>query len=207
MRDIASLCERPIAMTLNNTTTLRFGRLAAVIAVGALALTGCTVVANEPTSQPSSTVASATAGESIVVHDAWIKAVDSGMTGAFGALENTGTTDVTVVSVATAVSPMVELHETVETETGEMKMREVEGGFDIAAGQSLMLEPGANHIMLMGIESPLVAGDMVTFTVTFSDDSTLEFDAPVKDYTGANENYDDLDHGEHGDGDHEEMNH
>lgn len=193
-------------MTFKNTASIRFARLGALVAVGTLALTGCTVVANEPGMTPTSTeAATATvAGDAVTVHDAWIKAVESGMTGAFGHLENTGTSDVTVVSVATSVSHMVELHETVETDTGEMKMREVEGGFTIPAGETLALEPGANHIMLMGIESPLVAGDVVTFTVTFSDDSTLEFEAPVKDYTGANESYDDL---EHGDGDHEGMDH
>ena len=196
-------------MTIKNITTTRFARLGAIVAVGALALTGCTVVANEPGMEPSTTAAASVAGDAVVVHDAWIKAVESGMTGAFGELENTGTSDVTVVSVATEISHMVELHETVETETGEMKMRQVEGGFDIAAGDSLLLEPGANHIMLMGIESPLVAGDVVTFTVTFSDDSTLEFDAPVKDYTGANETYDDLDHEgmDHEGADHEGMDH
>ncbi len=181
-------------MNINTNRPTRFAHFGALIAIGALAFTGCTVVTNEPGMQPSATSAASVAGDSVVVHDAWIKAVESGMTGAFGQLENTGPDDVTVVSVSTEISHMVELHETVETETGEMKMRQVEGGFDIASGGTLVLEPGASHIMLMGIEQPLVAGDVVTFTVTFSDDSTLEFEAPVKDYTGANESYDDLEH-------------
>ena len=75
---------------------------------------------------------------------------------------------------------MLELHETVENETGEMVMRQIEGGFTIPAGGSLALEPGGNHIMLMDLTSPLMAGDEVTFTLTFADDTTYEVTAPVK---------------------------
>ncbi|GAA2541037.1 hypothetical protein GCM10009860_22310 [Microbacterium mitrae] len=192
-------------MTINaKPATRRAARLVALIALGALALTGCTTASTAPADRPSAAAPAATAAaDSVAVHDAWIKAVDSGMTGAFGQLENTGTADVTVVSVSTEISHMVELHETVENEAGEMTMREVEDGFNIAAGDTLLLEPGANHIMLMGIEQPLVAGDVVSFTVLFSDDSTLTFEAPVKDYSGANENYEGAEHGdEHGEMDH-----
>jgi len=98
---------------------------------------------------------------------------------------------VTVVSVSSPSSDMMELHETVENESGEMVMREIEGGFVIPAGSELTLEPGGNHIMLMDLTAPLLAGDEATFTLTFSDDSTYEFTAPVKDYSGANENYED----------------
>ncbi len=43
--------------------------------------------------------------------------------------------------------------------------------------------------MLMGLQKPLVAGEETSFTLTFSDDSTYTFTAPVKDYSGANETY------------------
>lgn len=118
-----------------------------------------------------------------------MKSADEGMSAAFGTLLNSGDDDVTVVSVTSEASDMIELHETVENEAGEMVMREKDGGFVIPAGGKLALEPGANHIMLMGLSGPLTAGSDVTFTLTFSDDSTYEFTAPVKDYSGANENY------------------
>ena len=125
----------------------------------------------------------------MTIADGWVKAADSGMSAAFGGLTNTGPEDVTVVSATTEASSMLELHETVENETGEMVMREIDGGFVIPAGDTLSLEPGGNHIMLMDLTDPLEAGGEVTFTLTFADDSTFEFTAPVKDYSGANENY------------------
>ncbi|KJL19605.1 hypothetical protein RN51_02943 [Microbacterium oxydans] len=164
-------------------TTKNLPRLAAVIAVALLALTGCT-----PESTPTESTSSP-AGETVTIEDAWVKSADEGMSAGFGTLVNSGADDVTVVSVASEASNMLELHETVENEAGEMVMREKDGGFIIPAGGSLVLEPGANHIMMMDLTGPLAAGSDVTFTLTFSDDSTYEFTAPVKDYSGANENY------------------
>ena len=166
---------------MNTVKTLP--RLAAVLAVSLLALTGCT-----GEKSPADAV-SAPAGDVVTIQDAWVKSAAEGMSAAFGTLSNSGDEDVTVVSVASEASPMIELHETVENDAGEMVMRQIEGGFVIPAGGTLALEPGANHIMLMGLAAPLTAGDEVTFTLTFSDDSTYEFTAPVKDYSGANENY------------------
>ncbi|SDR82610.1 copper chaperone PCu(A)C [Microbacterium paraoxydans] len=177
---------------MNTRTSLpRFG---AAIVLSLVALTGCT--APTETETPTSTPAS----DDLRIDDAWVKAADEGMSAAFGVLVNEGEEDVTVTSVTSAASPMIELHETVENEAGEMVMREIAGGFVVPAGGSLALEPGGNHIMMMDLSEPLRAGDEVAFTVTLSDDSTFEFAAPVKDYSGANENYDGAD-------DHEGMDH
>jgi copper(I)-binding protein len=171
-------------------------RLAAVVAVSLLALTGCsTAPASSGTSSNSTT-----AGDAVTIEDAWVKATDDDMSAAFGTLTNSGSTEVTIVSAETDAAGMVELHETVENESGEMVMREIEGGFSIPADGTLLLEPGANHIMLMGLTGALAAGDEVSVTLTFSDDSTYSFTAPVKDYSGANENYE-------GDDEHEGMDH
>ncbi|WP_372466753.1 copper chaperone PCu(A)C [Microbacterium maritypicum] len=164
-------------------TTRNLPRLAAVIAVSLLALTGCT-----PEAAPVETE-SRPAGDVVRIEDAWVKSADEGMSAAFGTLVNTGDHDATVVSVTSAASTMLELHETVENDAGEMVMREIDGGFVIPAGGQLALEPGANHIMMMDLTGPLAAGTDVSFTLTFDDDSTYEFTAPVKDYSGANENY------------------
>ncbi|WP_102192966.1 copper chaperone PCu(A)C [Microbacterium aurantiacum] len=169
-------------------------RAAALLAVSFLALTGC-AAATAPAA-----VDSAPAGDVVTIEDAWVKSAAEGMSAAFGTLVNSGDEDVTVVSVESDASPMLELHETVENEAGEMIMREIEGGFVIPAGGELALEPGGSHIMLMSLTEPLQAGDEATFTLTFSDDSTYEFTAPVKDFSGANENYEDGD-------DHEGMDH
>ncbi|WP_242504360.1 copper chaperone PCu(A)C [Promicromonospora panici] len=170
--------------TMTASTSTRLG---ALLAAAALALAGCgtTVGATDGGADGSAS----SAGQSVAIADGWVKAAGSGMSAAFGGLTNSGSGDVTVVSATTEASSMLELHETVENEAGEMIMREIEGGFVIPAGDTLSLEPGGNHIMLMDLTDPLEAGEEVAFTLTFSDESTYEFTVPVKDYSGANENY------------------
>ncbi|QHC74983.1 copper chaperone PCu(A)C [Rathayibacter sp. VKM Ac-2805] len=158
--------------------------LSALSTAALLALTGCSAGASGSTSAEV-----APAATEVSITDGWVKAADSGMSAAFGELENSGTEDVTVVSATSAASSELELHETVANESGEMVMRAKESGFTIPAGGSLELAPGGNHIMLMDLAAPIVAGDEVTVTLTFSDDSTTEFTVPARDYAGANEDY------------------
>lgn len=189
-----------------NTTARTTTALIAITATGVLALAGCGSSADE-------TPTTATDETAITMTDAWVKSADEGMSAAFGVIENESDEAVTVTSVSTPASTMVELHETVENDAGVMTMREIEGGFVIEPGASLTLEPGADHIMLMDLTKPLVAGETVEFTVTLADESTYVFSAPVKDFTGANEVYEsDMEHGDmnHDDSDddsHDDMDH
>ena len=160
-------------------------RLVVTAAALLLAVSGCA----GPTEAPAATPESSTSADDLTMTDAWVKASESGMTGAFGLLENTGTDDLTVVSAMTTAAAMIELHETVTNDAGDMVMQEKKGGFMVPAGGSIELAPGANHIMLMGLIAPLAAGEETTFTLTLDDGSSFAFTAPVKDYTGANENY------------------
>lgn len=163
---------------MNTRISTRFGIL---LVAAALGLAGC---ASGSTSTPATTEA-----DSVTITDAWVKAADSGMSAAFGVLENSGETDATIVSVSSDASSMMQLHEVVDDGSGSMVMQEKDGGVVVPAGGSLTLEPGSYHFMLMDLTAPLVAGEEATFTVTFEDGSTMEFVAPVKDFTGANENY------------------
>ena len=156
-----------------------------ILAAASLALTGC-AQGNTPASPAAS---ASQASVPLTVSDPWVKAAESGMSAAFGTIKNTGDKDVTILSASTPASPMVELHETVMGANGTMQMRAKQGGFVIPANGELKLEPGANHIMLMGLTKPVLAGDEVTFELKTSDGGTLSFTAQGKDFTGANENY------------------
>ncbi|MFV0374033.1 copper chaperone PCu(A)C [Microbacterium sp.] len=159
--------------------------LAATMALGTA---GCA----QPAPTTPTTTESAAAMEeasSVVIRDAWVKAADSGMSAAFGVLVNDGDEDVRIVASTCGASPIMELHETVENADGQMIMREKDGGFVLPAHSEYLLEPGANHLMLMDIVDPVEAGETISFALEFEDGSVYEFDAPAKDYAGANETY------------------
>lgn len=159
-----------------------------VLAAASLALTGCSSpVATPAPSSPVSATPFSAAG--LTVSQPWVKAAASGMTGGFGVIKNTTDADVTITGASTPAARKVELHETVAGTTGGMQMRAKDGGFVVPAGGELKLEPGANHLMLMGLAAPVTAGTEVTFTLALAGGETFTFTALVKDFSGANENY------------------
>ena len=112
------------------------------------------------------------------------------MTAVFGKLTNTSGQEVTFTGAgADGVARSVELHETVaDGGSGATQMRQKEGGFTIAPGESLDLKPGGNHIMLMGLTCSLKAGSDLTLQLR-TDDGTRDVTVPVRDFTGAKERY------------------
>ncbi|MFC5338628.1 copper chaperone PCu(A)C [Leucobacter denitrificans] len=160
-----------------------------------VALSACTTAGAAPehteSSATSNTPANSTEHTQVHALDVWAKATAAdmepgeGMTGVFAVLENHGDADLTITSVTSNSAKHVELHEVVNGQ-----MREIAGDVIIPAGGSLLLEPGGNHIMLMGITDPLLPGDEVSIELGFTDGSALELSALVKDTAGANESYD-----------------
>ncbi|MEM8850961.1 MAG: copper chaperone PCu(A)C [Pseudomonadota bacterium] len=102
--------------------------------------------------------------------------------GGFLRIENTGEADDTLIAAAIAgdVASRVELH-AMAMEDGVMSMFEVEGGIDLPAGETVTLMPGGLHIMLMGLQQPLVAGATHEVTLTFAEAGEITLEIPVKD--------------------------
>ena len=159
-----------------------------ILAAAALALTGCAPSASTQAEPAAAAVDSSTTA-SLSVSQPWIKAAASGMTGGFGVITNTSDADITVSGASSPAARSVELHETVTAPNGAMQMRAKEGGFIIPAGGELRLEPGANHLMLMGLSGPVTPGTEVAFTLELAGGGSFEFTALAKDFSGANENY------------------
>jgi len=97
---------------------------------------------------------------------------------AFMHIMNNGTVDDRLVSVRTDVAMMPELHTHI-MEDGVAKMREVEGGFPVAAGGFTVLERGGLHIMLMGLTRPLLHGETITLTLIFEVAGEVTIEVPV----------------------------
>ena len=118
------------------------------------------------------------------VENAWAKAAESGMTAVFADISNPSGEDITMVGGTTDAAQMVELH---EVANGVMQQKE--GGIVVPADSTISLMPGAEHIMIMGLNAPLLAGDTIAVTIELDNGETLEITADVRDYQGANEEY------------------
>ncbi|MEU4834282.1 copper chaperone PCu(A)C [Streptosporangium sp. NPDC023615] len=156
-----------------------------------------TASAVAPASTPSAVAAP---GAALTITDPWVKTASKGMSAAFGTLVNPTDAEVTVVSGTSPLSPTIELHEVVEAD-GKMIMRPKEGGFVIPPRGTHRLEPGGDHIMLMGVVEEVKPGARVPFTLTLKGGGTLEFTAVGKEFAGAKEDYEPGTHGEGDKGD------
>jgi copper(I)-binding protein len=83
-----------------------------------------------------------------------------------------------LVSLASPAANIVQIHES-RMESNMMMMRELREGLPLPAGQAVALQPGGNHLMLMGVREPLTVGDTVTLTLTFATSAPLEVTATV----------------------------
>ncbi|MEU8246272.1 copper chaperone PCu(A)C [Nonomuraea sp. NPDC048916] len=144
--------------------------------------------ADAPVQATAPAQAAAPAGAGLSITDPWVKTTKEGMTAAFGVLVNDSDAEVTVVSAGSPLSPTVELHEVVES-GGKMVMRAKKGGFVIPAHGTHQLEPGGDHIMLMGVTEEVKPGARIPFTLTVKDGKPLEFTAVGKDFAGGKEDY------------------
>ena len=138
----------------------------------------------------------------LIVEDAWIKAMDSGMTSGFATITNPTDEPIRVIAARSIrFTPAMELHE-VLMQDGAMQMQQKPGGFVIPAGETVTLEPGGDHLMLMKIKQPITAGEEVPIRLITSDGGRVLFDAMGRVFAGANESYDDLEGGSNGGMDH-----
>lgn len=159
-------------------------------------LTGCGSGTDSEASAPTGTSPSATTATStspsattpLTVTDAWATAADAGTTAVFGELTNTTDAEVHIVSVSTSASDRGELHE-MATVDGQTVMQVKPDGIRIPANETRSLAPGGDHVMVMDLQSPVKAGDVVNVTLMLEGGATVEFDATAKPFAGANESY------------------
>jgi len=98
--------------------------------------------------------------------------------GAYLRLENHGAQGDKLVSASADVSRSVELHE-MQMQGDVMRMRQI-AAVDIPAHQSVVLEPGGVHIMLVGLKAPLKQGERFQMTLKFEKAGEVKVDVVVE---------------------------
>lgn len=125
---------------------------------------------------------SAAAHAEVTVAEPWVRATVPAQkaTGAFMQLESDA--DARLVSAASPVAGVVEIHEMV-MDKDVMKMNRVDG-LALPAGQAVELKPGGYHVMLMDLKGQVKEGDQVPLTLTVENmdgsRQTIELTAPAR---------------------------
>jgi copper(I)-binding protein len=122
----------------------------------------------------------ASAEQELAFEAAWIRALPPGMkmTAGFGLLRNDGADTIALSAFSSPQFGDVSLHRT-ELVDGMSRMREVPS-LDLAPGESIALEPGGYHLMLMMPVDPIAMGERITLDISADDGRVFRFELPVE---------------------------
>lgn len=125
------------------------------------------------------TAARAEDAKGIAVTKPWARATPGGATvgAAYAEITNTGTAADTLISVSSPLAARAEIHTHAEVD-GVMTMRRLET-LTVPAGQSAVLGPGGNHIMLFDLTAALKAGERVPLTFVFESAGEVRVEAEI----------------------------
>jgi periplasmic copper chaperone A len=117
---------------------------------------------------------------SMHISQPWARATPKGASSAAGymTITNKGTTPDRVSCVSSDAAAQCQIH-SMTMDGGVMKMRPVEGGLEIKPGETVTLQPGGFHMMLVDLKHPLEAGQDVKATLKFDNAGTVEVDYPI----------------------------
>ncbi|HZS80349.1 MAG TPA: copper chaperone PCu(A)C [Herbaspirillum sp.] len=160
----------------------RFRSLASWIAIIHLAF--CSLLPTEVLATPHSESAGVDhdylLGNLQISHP-WTRATVPGQSsgGVYLRIENKGPTSDRLVSASSPIAQITEIH-TMSMEDNVMKMREI-GSIEIKPAEEIFMQPGKGyHIMLIGLNQSLKAGDRILLTLTFEKAGKLDVMAYVK---------------------------
>jgi copper(I)-binding protein len=124
------------------------------------------------------------AGDAPTVSDAWARATAPGMdVGAAYMVIQGGAKPDRLVGAGSDRAAMVHLH-VAEEQGGMAKMRAIDA-VEVPAGQRVVLAPKSTHIMLMGLDRPLVAGQTFVLTLRFAEAGEQPVTVTVKPATAS----------------------
>ena len=150
----------------------------ALFLLPALAVAACGPSQPEPSATP-------TEAPTVLAADAWCRATPPGAPAAGCFLTLTASADDRLTAVESDAGASAEIHTMTMTD-GVMRMRRLEDGLALPAGQATVLRPGADHLMIIGPKAPLVEGATVSMTLRFKTASPVTVAAPVRGMTAPN---------------------
>ena len=121
------------------------------------------------------------AAQGMMVHDAYARSSTAASTSgaAFMVLMNHSGSDDRLIGASSDVAKKVELHQHAEDANGVMRMGEIEGGVPIANDEAHTFKRGGDHLMFMGLNRPLVQGEMIKVTLEFEKAGEVEIEITV----------------------------
>lgn len=110
------------------------------------------------------------------------------------AIANEGAEADVLVGIETPIAKKAEVHAT--QMDGTIAKMEAVPRLEVPAGETVLLQPGEMHVMLMGLTGPLAEGDMIPATLVFEKAGRVAIEFMVDPAEGGG--MDHMDHMTHG---------
>lgn len=121
-----------------------------------------------------------TTPRTLEVEQPWVRPAPQGGTSALYLRLVNGTSIAdTLLGATFGPAEVVEIHESFRTEDGTAGMRPI-GPVSVAPKSRIALEPGGKHMMLIGLNEPLVADSTVSVDLQFANAGLRRIQAPVR---------------------------
>ena len=119
-------------------------------------------------------------GDAVVIEGAWSRAsIGTSRPGvAYMTLQNTGDAPVTVTGLRTELAMMPMIHASTTDAQGVTRMSHLEQ-VEIAAGDTVALEPGGLHVMLTDVQRPMVEGESFTLSLILAGGEEVAVEVPI----------------------------
>ena len=119
------------------------------------------------------------ASSTLIITRAWVREAPpaSHVLAAYMTIKNPGDAAVSINSVYSPDFESAEIHRTVINEGMARMLHQKQ--LEVPANETIRLEPGALHLMLINPVRPLVAGDNITLVLHLSNDICLTLSTPV----------------------------
>lgn len=148
----------------------RLSRIFWISLLSILPLTGCQSGADDSPAR----------ADGIHIENPWARPADEGrMSAVYLSLTQHGEPADTLTGASSDIASLVEIHESYEADDGLMGMRHVEE-ISLPADESIRLEQGGLHIMLIQLRQAITAGDQVELTLHFARAGDVPVQVPVQ---------------------------
>ncbi|MBX2878725.1 MAG: copper chaperone PCu(A)C [Granulosicoccus sp.] len=144
---------------------------------------------------PSVYAGSEGAHKGLMIKNPWARPTPpvAGNGAAYVSLHNMAPEQDRLVGARSDAADMVQIHDHV-MENGLMKMRHLSKGVAIPRGETVEFKPGGKHIMLVGLNEPLVAGEQFELILQFENAGEKSVTVKIREMNQS----DDGKHNDHG---------
>lgn len=173
---------------------IQHGLMIVVMGLSALGMVACEKDASTPSAE--SKVATV---DAVNILSSYVRAVPPGQmnSAAFMQIENGSEQSRQLAAANSEVAETVELHTHTNVD-GVMQMRQVPH-IAIPPKETVVLEPGGLHVMLIGLKQNLVAGERIEVELVYGDGSRETIVMPIKEVMGGmmHKGHKGMDHSNH----------